>query len=703
MARPSEPDTPPGASTAAGPERFLNRELSWMAFNARVLAEAQNAQHPLLERVKFLAIFSSNLDEFFMVRVSGLRELLAEAPQRQSPDGRTPGEQLAAIRALALEQFAAQRRCWHEELRPALREAGIHVLDYAELDPAQRAAGAQFFADEVFPVLTPLAVDPSRPFPHISNLSLNLAVIVRDDEHGERFARVKVPATLPRLVPIPAASDAAGPGEAAPAAFVWLDQLIGAHLGQLFPGQAIVAHHAFRVTRDADVEIAEDDADNLLQMIAESVRERRFGAVVRLSVVPEMPERLRDLLQANLQSDADAVYVLPAPLGMAGAMGLTKLDRPDLKDPPFTPRLPAPLRRLRTGGELFDAIRAQDILLHHPYDSFQPVVDLIAAAATDPHVLAIKQTLYRVGNDSPIVAALMRAREQDKQVTVLLELKARFDEENNMGWARALEDAGVHVVYGLIGLKTHAKLALVVRRDPDGLRRYVHLGTGNYNVSTARLYTDMGLLTCRPEIGADVSDLFNVLTGYAVQDHYRELLVAPGQLRRQLRALIEREVTHAQAGRGGRIAIKCNALVDTAMIDELYRAAQAGVRVDLIIRSACMLRPEVPGLSEGIAVRSVVGRFLEHTRIYWFENGGEPTVYLGSADLMPRNLDRRVETLFPLHDRRLVDAVRSVVDLQLADTARAWLLQPDGVYVRPAADGEPCDSQAALLAEGDGA
>ncbi|HEU5089935.1 MAG TPA: polyphosphate kinase 1, partial [Roseiflexaceae bacterium] len=542
--------------------------------------------------------------------------------------------------------------------------------------------------------------DPGHPFPHISNLSLNLAVVIHDPQHGERFARIKVPAVLPRLVPVPNPRQEAEPPSRVPAerraTFIWLEQVIAAHVSRLFPGMQVVESFPFRVIRDADMEIQEDEAADLLRTIEESVRQRRFGAVVSLAVNPDMTPRVRDLLLDNLKLTATDLYEVEGALGLDDLMSLLKLDRPDLKDPPFVPEAPAALRSVHTSAEMFAAIRNQDILLHHPFDSFQPLVALIEAAAEDPDVLAIKQTLYRVGSNSPIVEALMHAREQDKQVTVLVELKARFDEENNITWARALEGAGVHVVYGLVGLKTHAKLALVVRREQEGLRRYVHLGTGNYNATTARIYTDLGLLTARPDIAADVSDVFNALTGYSRQTQYRKLLVAPATLRTGLERLIEREISHALAGRSAHLIFKLNALVDKRMIDLLYRASSAGVEIDLIVRGMCCLRPGIRGLSERIRVRSIVGRFLEHSRVYSFENNGRPEVFVGSADLMTRNLDRRVETLFPVEDPQIIAQIRAMLQIYLHDTMRARELQPDGTYLfaQPEEGVAPLHSQA---------
>lgn len=675
--------------------RYINRELSWIEFNRRVLEEALDPQNPLLERVKFLAIFGSNLDEFFMIRVSGIREQIAAHVQKRSPDGLTPAEQLTAIRRNLLPLLEQERCLLLHDLIPQLAEQGIHLLNYDQLDAKQCDFLRDYFEQQVFPVLTPLAVDTGRPFPHISNLSLNLAVVIRDEREGERFARVKVPEVLPRFVALPSRL-CDGPADMPPEryhCFVWLEQVIAAHLPALFPGVTVVESYPFRITRDADMEIEEDEAHDLLDTIEQGVRQRAFGAVVRLAVDAAMPERLCRLLLSNLKLEPEALYAINGPMGTSDLMKLYGLDRPDLKDPPFYPHVPAVIR---AQPDMFSAIRQGDILLHHPYDSFAPVVDFIQTAANDPNVLAIKQTLYRVGRNSPIVHALMQAREQGKQVSVLVELKARFDEENNIIWAKALERTGVHVVYGLIGLKIHAKMALVVRQESDGIRRYVHLGTGNYNASTARLYTDMGLLSCRPELGADVSELFNVLTGYSRQDKYRRLLVAPIGMRDSLTAMIQREIEqHARHG-NGHLIFKINALVDAEMTDALYQASQAGVQVDLIVRGMCSLRPGLPDLSENIRVRSIVGPYLEHSRIYYFHNGGQSEIYIGSADLMERNLDRRIETLFPIDDPALKHFIRdTLLELYLRDNTRTRLLGPDGEYRRlsPAAGEEPIDSQ----------
>lgn len=668
-------DTPPDSL-------YFNRELSWIDFNCRVLEEAIDTNNPLLERVKFLSIFSSNLDEFFMIRVSALKQQIAARVTKLSPDGLKPDEQLIAIRHALLPIIEQKRKLFLEDLKPHMQQAGIHIHNYDQINSEQRAAMGDYFSQQIFPVLTPLAFDPSHPFPHISNLSLNLAVVIRDKEQGELFARLKVPEVLPRLISISSelcheTQEHTGERHAC---FVWVEQVIVAHLAALFPGLEVIAAHPFRVTRDADMEIEEDEADDLLRTIEQGVRQRRFGKAVRMEVDDSMPERIRQLLMNKLELGPDDLYTVHGPLGMAELISLVKVDRPDLKDTPILPGVPAALRGPST---IFAAIRQQDILLHHPYDSFTPVIDFIQAAANDPNVLAIKQTLYRVGNNSPIVGALMQAREHGKQVSVLVELKARFDEENNITWARALERAGVHVVYGLLGLKTHAKIALVVRKEHDGIRLYVHLGTGNYNDTTARIYTDLGLLTCKPEIGADAAELFNSLTGYSRKQAYRKLLVAPVTLRKRFLELIEREISMHQTYGNGRLIFKMNALVDPQMIDALYRASQAGVQIDLIPRGTCCLRPGLPGYSETIRVRSIVGSFLEHNRIFYFYNNGQEDIYMGSADLMQRNLDRRVETLFPLEDTSIKRFVRDVLlETYLNDNVHSRVLQPDGHYQR---------------------
>ncbi len=671
------------------PDLYINRELSWIEFNRRVFQEAQDSRHPLLERIKFLSIFDTNLDEFFMIRVAGLQEQIDAHVTTLSPDGLSAEQQLAAVRQRLEPLMREVHNYWRSELCPMLGTAHIHLLEYEQLNEQQRAAMYDYFEREIFPVLTPLAVDPGHPFPHISNRSLNLAVVITDPEHGERFARLKVPPLLPRLVPVPITDS-----DGSSVAFVWIEQVIAANLSKLFPGFDVWESYPFRVLRDADIELREDDASDLLETIEKGLRERRFGSVVDLAVNPSMPPRIRSLLLDNLEISSSDMTVIDGPLGLGDLMELYSLDRPELKDPPFVPRAPAILRNEQN---LFNVIRQQDILVHHPYDSFNSVVEFIHAAAHDPQVLAIKQTLYRVGANSPVVNNLLDAVENGKQVAVLVELKARFDEENNIEWARALERAGVHVVYGLIGLKTHAKVALVVRREDDGLRRYVHLGTGNYNASTARIYEDFGFFTCRPYIGADVSDLFNALTGYSRQTSYRKLLVAPIGLRQGIIERIEREIRVQQEAGNGHLIFKFNALVDPEIIHALYRASQSGVRIDMIIRGICCLRPGIPGISENIRVTSIVGRFLEHSRIYYFGNGGNEEIFLGSADLMQRNLNSRVETLFPIEDPVLREAIRTqVLDRFLADTVNATMLQPDGHYtrVRPQPGEEPFDSQA---------
>src|SRR5690242_2528841 len=621
---------------------FINRELSWLAFNGRVLQQAVDARTPLLERVKFLSIFSSNLDEFYMVRVAGLRRQVASNVQATPVDGMSPQEQLVAIDRVVREQLAAQRRCF-DELLEDLSANGIRLVGVSDLTAREWGALDEYFESQVFPVLTPLAVDPGHPFPYISNLSLSLAVEIRDPETGEdHFARVKVPKSLPRWVSV----------IGRPTHFVPLEEVIGANLGALFPGMEVLRWYAFRITRYSDLEMPIEEPEDLLATIEEQVFRRRFGEVVRIEVQDDMPEHLRALLLEELQEDnvPEAARLSPRDVHDAGhlldlgdLMGIASLDLPALKDPPFTPATPP---ELRDGTNIFDVVREGDVLLHHPFDSFTASIErFLEDAAADDQVLAIKLTLYRTSGDTAIVAALIEAAQRGKQVAVIVELKARFDEANNITWAHHLEDAGVHVAFGSAILKTHAKTALVVRREPDGIKRYVHLGSGNYNSRTARLYTDIGLITCSPSIGADVSDLFNSLTGYSRQRLYRKLLVAPVNLRGRFIELIRREADHAAAGRPARIVGKMNALVDAEVIDELYRASQAGVEIDLIVRGICCLRPNLPGVSDRIRVVSIVGRFLEHSRLWYFANGGSGNeeFYVGSADWMPRNFDRRVE------------------------------------------------------------
>ncbi len=679
---------------------FLNRELSWLQFNARVLEEALDPSNPLLERVKFLAIFSSNLDEFFMIRVAGLSRQMTRGVLSAPPDGMTPTAQLAAIRETVVPMLEKCARIWHDELWPQLRQAGVKVLAYEELKSKQRRLLRQHFEKEIFPALTPLAFDPGHPFPHISNLSVNLAVVVNRPGHGESFARLKVPQIFPRLLRVPSEEkagkyDRLGLEGLSSYNFVWLEEVIAHNLDVLFPGVEVVASFPFRVTRDADFEIEEDEASDLLEAMEEVVGQRHFGYAVRLEVDNRTPERIRDILVQNLEIQPYQAYALDGPMGMSSLMELLRVDRAELKDPPFQAKIPHVLQ----GEEgLFTTLRRRQILLYHPYESFHPVVDFVRAAARDPDVVTIKQTLYRVGADSPIVQALMEARENGKQVAVLVELKARFDESNNIVWARALERAGVHVAYGLVGLKIHAKMCLVVRREKEGLKRYVHLGTGNYNPETARIYTDFGYFTTDPDIAADVSDLFNGLTGYSLKRSYRKLLVAPRGMREGILKRIEREIEQHEKNGGGRLAFKLNALVDKRSIKALYRASQAGVKIDLQIRGVCCLRPGVPGVSENITVTSVVGRFLEHTRLFYFRNGGDEEWLLGSADLMPRNLDGRVEVLVPVEDERLAQGLGRILKAHLEDNVRARRLEADGTYRRLVpGDGKAVDSQQWML------
>jgi polyphosphate kinase len=663
---------------------YINRELGLLAFQRRVLEEAEDHRNPLLERVKFLSILGSNLNEFFMVRVAGLVSQMDAGITDAGPDGMPPRAQLIAIRRDIKRLVADAYKCL-AGLEPELDKAGIRILDYSDLNEVQLRVANNYFTETAFPVLTPLAFDPGRPFPHISNLSLNLATLIRDTQGNERFARIKVPDSLPPLVPV---NRAAAPKQKRSRSqshleFVWLEQVIAAHLGSLFPGMQVLETHSFHVTRDAEMAIKELEAEDLLESIEAGVRQRRFGSVVRLMVGEDMPPHILEILVNNLEVEASEIYRIDGPLSLSRLMHLYNLDRPDLKDVPFVPALPAALAQAGPEDDLFALISHQDILLHHPYESFQPVIDFLKKAAHDPNVLAIKTCLYRTGRNSPIVQALLEAIEEDKQVATLVELKARFDEESNIEWAKALESEGVHVVYGLIGLKIHCKVAMVVRREGERIARYVHLSTGNYNAVTAHLYTDIGMFTASEEVSDDVSHLFNYLTGYSAKADYKRLLVSPVNLRSRMEAMIEREIEHQNHGRQGHLIFKTNALVDPEMIRLLYRASQAGVRVQLLVRGICSLRPGLPGISENIEVTSIVGRFLEHSRVYCFHNGGSEEVYLGSADLMPRNLDHRVEILFPLADDKLVARVRDeMLSCYLSDTANARRMLSDGAYVR---------------------
>ncbi|MFN2397523.1 MAG: polyphosphate kinase 1 [Gemmatimonadaceae bacterium] len=665
--------------TLLSPQLYINRELSWLEFNARVLHEAFDERTPLLERLRFLAIFSGNLDEFYMVRVAGIRRQLAANVTATAPDGLTPAETLEVIDRRMRELLRLRRECLHDLLLPQLAEHHVRLVSMQDLSPVEWAQVDAFFESEVFPVLTPLAAAPGHPFPYISNLSLSLAVDVRDPVTGAvHFARVKVPKSLPRWISFGRTNE-----------FIPLEQVIGANLSALFPGMDVLDWYAFRITRNSDIDVAvEEEPEDLLASIEEQVFLRRFGEVVRIEVQDGMPETSRKLLLEELRDERMPpfatlterdVHEVGTLLDLSDLMELAQLDLPALRYPPLVPVTPPAFRD--PNQTAFEMIRERDVLVHHPFDSFSATVeDFLLTAAEDDHVLAIKLTLYRTSGDTAIVRALTEAAAQGKQVVVLVELKARFDETNNITWARTLEGAGVHVVYGMVSLKTHAKVALVVRRESDGIRRYVHIGTGNYNSRTARLYTDLGLLTCNPSIGADVSDLFNVLTGFSRQDLYRKLLVAPGNMRDRFTALIEREAEHARAGRPGRIIAKMNSLTDSETIRALYRASQAGVEIDLMVRGICSLRPGVAGVSDRIRVLSLVGRLLEHSRLWYFGNAGAGEFYLGSADWMPRNFDRRVEAVVPVEDPALHDALRAVLQTYLADNRHAWELGEDGEY-----------------------
>lgn len=685
------------------PQLYINRELSMLEFQRRVLEEAKDPDTPLLERAKFLSILGSNLDEFFMVRVGGLKMQHDAGLLDLSMDGLTPAQQLAEIRKEALQIMQEAHESWTKDLMPTLNKKGVHIYEYDKL-PARRLKQVQeYFEEIVYPVLTPLAFDPGHPFPHISNLSLNLAVVIRDKDGQEHFARVKVPSSLPRLVPLKRSSGGVRKDGTVPYHhyFVWLEQVMAQNLDRLFPGMEIVEAYPFRVTRNADIVIQEWEASDLLETMEESVRRRRFGTVVRLTVDHAMPGYIRKILIENLRMDEKDVYTLDDPIGMRDLIQLYDVDRHDLKESSIAPSIPDAFRGDTHDGNIFAMIRQRDLLLHHPYESFTPVTDFIRRAAKDPNVLAIKMTLYRVGLNSPVVRALLEARrEYGKQVAVLVELKARFDERSNIDWARKLEQEGVHVVYGLIGLKTHSKILLVVRKEGGMIRRYVHLGTGNYNHITARLYEDIGLFTCNEEIGADASDLFNYLTGYSAKSDYRKLLVAPINMRERMRELIAREVELHKKKKNGHLIFKMNSLVDKGIIQQLYKASQAGVKIDLLVRGICCLRPQVKGLSETIHVISIVGRFLEHSRVFYFHNGGKPEVFLGSADLMPRNLNRRVEVLFPIEDPLLIKRIHEdVLEYYLLDNVKGRLMLPDGTYKRrKPADGDPIiNSQLGLL------
>jgi polyphosphate kinase len=660
---------------------FFNRELSLLEFYRRVLEEAFDEEQPLLERLKFLSIFSTNLDEFFMIRVSGLKETFEGEANVRSPDGMTAGEQLNEIRQRLLPMIAEHAGCLGQIVLPQLETVGIAIAPYDSLAQPEREKLNQFFTQRIFPLLTPQGVDQGHPFPYISGLSLNLGLMVGPvraqritqslaGKHKPRFVRLKIPPLLPRLIPIDEAREK----------FVLVEDLIAANVGSLFPRMEHGPCYSFRVTRDADVEVRDEEAVDLLEMMEQTLRRRRFGSPVRLEVSRQMPDDMVGYLTDELRLNRDDVYVADGPLDTSGLLSLYELDKPELKDKPLAQTVPA---RLRKRESVFDVIRQQDLLLHHPYNSYSVVTDLIKEAARDPQVVAIKMCLYRTGRNSPIPEALIEASERGKQVTALIELKARFDEENNIEWAKRLEESGVHVVYGLVGLKTHSKLTLIVRDEGESLCRYVHVATGNYNPITSGFYTDLGLLTANESIGNDATELFNYLTGFSRQKDYRELIVAPVNMRDRILALIDRETAHARVGRPARIIAKINRLADKEVIRALYRAAQAGVNIDLVVRGICMLRPGVSGLSENINVISIVGRFLEHSRIFYFANGGEEEIYIGSSDWMPRNFDRRVEVVAPIHDDEMKSYLKDeVLGTYLRDNVKARRLLPDGTYAR---------------------
>ncbi|MEU3020639.1 MULTISPECIES: RNA degradosome polyphosphate kinase [unclassified Nocardiopsis] len=671
--------TPAGPATADLPaDRFMDREEGWLRFNQRVLELAEDETIPLLERTRFLAIFSSNLDEFFMVRVAGLKRRLATGLSVASPSGHHPRDLLERISLFTHDQILRLTACFEDSVAPALAAEGISIVRWNELDDFEREYLHGYFRRAIYPLVTPFAVDSAHPFPYISGRSLNLAVTVRDPHDDRRmFARVKVPSALPRFIEL----TTHGGGR-----FVPVEDIIAGHLPQLFEGMQVVEHHAFRVTRNADLEVDEDETDDLVQSLENELLRRRFGPLVRLEVEQTISDEVLAILREQLGAEAEEVYRVPGPLNLAGLAQIADTDRPDLRYPPMVPVEP----RALTSGDLFATIREREVLVHHPYESFATTTErFLSLASTDPKVVAIKQTLYRTSGDSPIVESLIEAARDGKEVVVLVEVKARFDEQNNIQWARKLEEAGCHVVYGVVGLKTHCKLSMVIRQDDDGrLRRYCHVGTGNYNPSTARIYEDFGLFSAAAEVGEDVSDLFNSLTGFSRKKHYRRLLVAPASLRRGLIKQIGTEVENSLKGEPAHIRIKVNSLVDEEIIDALYRASQAGVDVDLWVRGSCVLRAGVPGLSENIRVRSVLGRFLEHSRVFVFANGWRPKVWIGSADLMPRNLDRRVEALVRIADPEQCRRLVGIMDLAMSDSTSSWRLEPDGSWKRVTRDEE---------------
>lgn len=705
------PELPEKMDDFNHPQLYLNREISWLEFNKRVLHEALDPRTPLLERLKFMAIYSSNLDEYFMARVAGLKQQVEAQVSPPTVDGLTPEKQLAAIDRELRPVVIEQHRFFHQELRPLLAAEGIYLLDYQDLNSTQRSYLHEYFEGQIFPVLTPLAVDPGHPFPYISNLSLNLAVIVQDRKTGEsHFARVKVPDTLPRFIPLP--EEVSSPDPQRRWQGIPLEQVIAHNLASLFPGMSIQEYYPFRITRNTDIELEEDEADDLLLAIEQELLKRRFGSVVRMEIQESMPASIQRTLMGELGLSDTDVYAVEGLLCLGDLMALRSLPLPHLKDTDWMPVIPRRLLKLEQQEvasderePIFSLIQKGDLIVHHPYHSFSATVQrFITQAAHDPGVLAIKMTLYRTGGsskvDSPIVSALIEAAQNGKQVAVLVELKARFDEENNIVWARQLEKVGVHVVYGLVGLKTHTKTVLVVRREHDQIRRYVHIGTGNYNPQTARLYTDMGLLSCREALGADLTDLFNYLTGYSHYQDYRKLLVAPVNLRQQMLRLISREIEHQQQGGQGRIIAKMNSLIDQELIIALYQASQAGVQIDLIVRGICSLRPGLEGISDNIRVISVIGRFLEHSRVFYFYNQGQEEVFIGSADWRTRNLDRRVEVVVPIEEPRIIEYLKEVLEVMLVDNRQAWELGADGHFYQrqPQQDQPERGSQQVLMA-----
>ncbi|MCG5059449.1 MAG: polyphosphate kinase 1 [Limnoraphis sp. WC205] len=692
------------------PKYYLNRELSWLEFNRRVLAEALDPRTPVIERLKFLAIYSSNLDEFFMVRVAGLKRQKEAQVNKLTPDGRTPQQQLNEIHQKLLPMVSEQHKFFDKTLRPELVNFGVHLLNYIDLNQEQRTYLQSYFEEQIFPVLTPLAIDRSHPFPYISNLSLNLAVVLKNPETKEDLlARVKVPKLLPRFISLPENLRVKKDDQNSVWTGVPLEQVIAHNLETLFPGMDILEYHPFRITRDADLSVQEDEGDDLLLVIEQELRKRRVGgSVVRMEINPTMPTSIKEMLYEEMELEAEDIYTVEGILGLKDLMSFMGLPLPQLKDKPWSSVLPRWLQQTEdvfdssengeAAKDIFATIRQKDVFVHHPYQSFSGTVQrFIEQAAYDPDVLAIKMTLYRTSGDSPIVNALIAAAENGKQVAALVELKARFDEENNIQWARKLESSGVHVVYGVVGLKTHTKVVMVVRQEEGKIRRYVHIGTGNYNPKTAKLYTDIGIFTCRQDIGADLTDLFNFLTGHSRQQSYRKLLIAPVNMRDRFLTFIRREIELAHKKQTGRIVAKMNSLVDQKIISTLYEASRAGVSIDLIVRGICCLRPGVKGISDNIKVISIVGRFLEHSRIFYFYNGGQEEVYIGSADWMPRNLDRRVEAITPVEDPEIAKDLQEVLGIMLCDNRQAWDLQPDGEYVRRRSSDKELSAQQILM------